>query len=89
MRQLEMMVGEDAFRDGLREYLKRYAFGNATWLDLVRILDAARRRGSRGVESRVGRGARPPDVHDANASERARPVGRPRPDARGPAAIAG
>jgi aminopeptidase N len=40
MRQLEMTVGEQAFRDGLREYLKRYAFGNATWLDLVRILDA-------------------------------------------------
>ena len=39
MRQLEMMVGEQPFRDGLREYLKRYAFGNATWLDLVRILD--------------------------------------------------
>jgi aminopeptidase N len=40
MRQLEMIVGETPFRDGLREYLKTYAFGNATWLDLVRILDA-------------------------------------------------
>jgi aminopeptidase N len=40
MRQLEMIVGEQRFRDGLREYLKKYAFGNATWLDLVRILDA-------------------------------------------------
>jgi aminopeptidase N len=40
MRQLEMVVGEQPFRDGLREYLKRYAFGNATWLDLIRILDA-------------------------------------------------
>ena len=40
MRQLEMIVGEATFREGLREYLKRYAFGNATWLDLVRILDA-------------------------------------------------
>ena len=40
MRQLETTVGDEAFRDGLREYLKRYAFGNATWLDLVRILDA-------------------------------------------------
>jgi aminopeptidase N len=39
MRQLEMRVGEDRFRDGLREYLKRYQFGNATWTDLVRILD--------------------------------------------------
>ena len=40
MRQLEMIVGERAFRGGLREYLKTHAFANATWLDLVRILDA-------------------------------------------------
>ena len=40
IRQLEMIIGETPFRDGLREYLKTYAFGNATWLDLVRILDA-------------------------------------------------
>jgi aminopeptidase N len=39
MRQLELVVGESAFRDGLREYLKTYAFGNATWNDLIRILD--------------------------------------------------
>ena len=43
MRQLELVVGEDAFRDGLREYLKRYAYGNATWSDLIRILDARTR----------------------------------------------
>jgi aminopeptidase N len=40
MRQLELIVGADRFRDGLRDYLKQYAYGNATWLDLVRILDA-------------------------------------------------
>jgi aminopeptidase N len=40
MRQLEMIVGELRFRDGLREYLKTYAFRNATWIDLIRILDA-------------------------------------------------
>jgi aminopeptidase N len=39
MRQLEMITGETAFRDGLREYLNAYRFGNATWLDLVRVLD--------------------------------------------------
>ncbi len=39
MRQLELVVGETAFRDGLREYLKQHAFGNATWTDLIRILD--------------------------------------------------
>jgi aminopeptidase N len=40
MRQLEMLVGERMFRDGLREYLKTYAFRNASWGDLIRILDA-------------------------------------------------
>ncbi|HSK21273.1 MAG TPA: M1 family aminopeptidase [Longimicrobiales bacterium] len=39
MRQLEVIVGEAAFRDGMREYLRDYAFGNATWRDLVDILD--------------------------------------------------
>jgi aminopeptidase N len=40
MRHLESLMGEDVFRDGLREYLKTYSFGNATWSDLIRILDA-------------------------------------------------
>jgi aminopeptidase N len=44
MRQLEMTLGERAFRDGLREYLKRHAYGNATWSDLIRVLDARTRR---------------------------------------------
>ena len=39
MRQLEMIAGETAFRDGLREYLNAHSFGNATWVDLVRVLD--------------------------------------------------
>ena len=40
MRQLEMIVGEETFREGLQEYLSTYRFGNATWVDLVRVLDA-------------------------------------------------
>ncbi|GAB3752319.1 M1 family aminopeptidase [Spirosoma pomorum] len=39
MRQLEKLIGKDALRDGLREYLKTYAIGNATWTDLITILD--------------------------------------------------
>jgi aminopeptidase N len=39
MRQLERLVGADAFRDGLRDYLTRFSFGNATWSDLIRLLD--------------------------------------------------
>lgn len=40
MRHLEALLGEDNFRDGLREYLKAHAFGNATWSDLINVLDA-------------------------------------------------
>ena len=40
MRQLEQMLGPDELRDGLREYLTRFAFRNATWADLISMLDA-------------------------------------------------
>ena len=40
MRHLEALLGETSFRDGLREYLKKNAFKNATWTDLITILDA-------------------------------------------------
>jgi aminopeptidase N len=40
MRQLETIVGTDAFQQGLREYLRRYAFSNATWTDLIALLDS-------------------------------------------------
>jgi aminopeptidase N len=39
MRQLEAIVGERAFRSGLQEYLRRHAFGTATWPDLIALLD--------------------------------------------------
>jgi len=40
MRQLEGLMGEENFRAGVREYLQKYAHGNATWPDLIAILDA-------------------------------------------------
>jgi aminopeptidase N len=39
MRQLETLLGAEQFRDGLREYLRAYTFGNASWPDLIEILD--------------------------------------------------
>ncbi|MGI9205456.1 MAG: M1 family metallopeptidase [Woeseiaceae bacterium] len=39
MRQLEMMIGEALFREGMQEYLEEYAFSNATWPSLINILD--------------------------------------------------
>jgi aminopeptidase N len=39
MRHLEALLGEDNFRDGLREYLNAHAFANATWPDLIAVLD--------------------------------------------------
>ncbi len=40
MRKLEKLIGEDRFREGVREYLAAFAFGNATWPDLIEMLDA-------------------------------------------------
>jgi len=40
MRQLELLMGEEPFQAGIREYLQKYAHGNATWPDLITILDA-------------------------------------------------
>jgi len=39
MRQLERLMGADRLQSGLRAYLKRFQFANATWPDLVAILD--------------------------------------------------
>lgn len=39
MRQLELTVGEEDFRSGLQTYLEDFAFANATWPDLITILD--------------------------------------------------
>jgi aminopeptidase N len=39
MRHLETLIGEETFRDGLRDYLDTHRFSNATWADLIGILD--------------------------------------------------
>jgi aminopeptidase N len=39
MRQLEMILGTDVFRDGLRDYLNGHMFGTASWPDLIKLLD--------------------------------------------------
>lgn len=39
MRQLERLMGKDKFQQGVREYLKKFANGNASWPDLITILD--------------------------------------------------
>ena len=39
MRQLEILVGEEPFREGMRKYLKTFSYGNATWPELISILD--------------------------------------------------
>lgn len=38
MRQLELLMGEEPFRNGVDEYLKKYAYANASWPDLIKIL---------------------------------------------------
>ncbi|HVS98643.1 MAG TPA: M1 family aminopeptidase [Puia sp.] len=38
MRQLEALMGAEAFRNGLRDYLHAFAGGNASWPDLIGAL---------------------------------------------------
>ena len=40
MQKLVEIMGKEAYQEGIREYLKTYAYGNATWDDLIAILDA-------------------------------------------------
>jgi aminopeptidase N len=39
MRQLERLLGDDGMRAGLREYLRTFAYANASWTDLIALLD--------------------------------------------------
>src|SRR5690606_11191866 len=48
---LEARIGEEPFARGVQRFLKRHAFGNARWQDLVAAIeDAARLPGSRWSE---------------------------------------
>ena len=40
MSKLVEIIGEEAYKEGIREYLQSFAYGNATWDDLIKILDA-------------------------------------------------
>lgn len=40
MKKMVAMMGKEAFRRGIQKYVKTYKYGNATWDDLIRILDA-------------------------------------------------
>lgn len=39
MRQLENIIGQEQLKLGVQEYVKQYAYGNATWSNLIYILD--------------------------------------------------
>ena len=39
MRQLEDLLGKEKLREGLQTYLKRFAYANGSWPELVGILD--------------------------------------------------
>lgn len=39
MRQLETVLGKEAFQTGIQEYIKTFAFKNAVWGELINILD--------------------------------------------------
>lgn len=39
MEKLVRKIGYEPFREGIREYLKKYAYSNASWDNLIEILD--------------------------------------------------
>lgn len=39
LEKLVEAMGEEVFREGIHEYLTTYSYGNATWDDLIKILD--------------------------------------------------
>lgn len=39
VQQLEALIGEEQLKEGLRRYLQQFPYGNATWPDLIGILD--------------------------------------------------
>ena len=49
VRMIEAYVGQDAWRDGVRAYLRSHAYGNATRADLWAAIAAAARRPVAGV----------------------------------------
>ncbi|MEP6999442.1 MAG: M1 family aminopeptidase [bacterium] len=44
LKQLNYLVGDTAFRDGLRAYLRDHAYANATWHDLLNAVGGAAHR---------------------------------------------
>ena len=44
LKQLNYLVGDTAFRDGLRGYLRAHAYGNATWEDLLDAVGSSSHR---------------------------------------------
>ena len=56
LKQLNYLVGEEAFREGLRLFLRRHAYANATWEDLLAALEES----SGHVAGRLRRAVHPP-----------------------------
>ena len=44
LKQLEYLVGEAAFQTGVREFLRRHAYGNADWRELLAAIATPARR---------------------------------------------
>jgi aminopeptidase N len=44
LKQLNYLVGDTVFRDGLRTYLRTHEYGNATWHDLLQAVGGAAHR---------------------------------------------
>ena len=73
MRQVERILGTDQFRDAVREYLRAFQFGNASWPELLALFDARTRLGPRNVEPcldrRIGTTDHPDRAHGGRRTD--------------------
>ncbi len=74
LKQLEFRIGPDAFREGLRSYLKQHAYGNAEWSDLINAFKSA---GGNQAGSSLAGGGHPASNLDAWADAWIRHRGMP------------
>lgn len=68
MDKIVEIMGEEAFRAGIQEYLETYAYGNATWDDIIAILDNHTDADLKAFSNHWVKSPRMPQVISANST---------------------
>ncbi|MEQ8475180.1 M1 family aminopeptidase [Fulvivirga sp.] len=62
MQMLERNIGEEAFQKGIREYLSKYQFDNASWDDLIAIMGQNTDKNLKDWNDKWVKSARMPEI---------------------------